>query len=71
MVEIASGTKRIPFEINVLRNDAAISFSKAGSTETSQCELPAGSYAQGSIGGASAVVVAANEYYHVQETAVS
>lgn len=71
MVEVASGTKRIPFEITVLKNEAAISFSKASSSESTQAELPTGSYAQGSTGGVSAIVVAAGEYYHVQETAVS
>lgn len=70
IAEVASGVKRIPFEITVLKNETAQPFSKAGSSESSQPELPTGSYAQGLTGGANAIVVAINEYYHVQETAV-
>ena len=71
MVEIASGTKRIPFEITVLKNESAIPFSDKDGSDTTQAELPAGNYAQGTaITGVDAIIVAASEYYHLQETAV-
>lgn len=71
MVEVASGTKRIPFEITILKNEAAIPFSDKDGNDTTQAELPTGNYAQGTaVTGADAIIVAASEYYHLQETAV-
>jgi hypothetical protein len=71
LVEVATGTKRIPFEMTVLKNEAAISYSDKDGSNTSQAELPAGNFAQGTaITGADAVVIPAGYYYTIQETAI-
>lgn len=64
MVEIASGTKRIPFEITVLKNETAIPLGDTGEValpttgEGYDCHLATGD-------------IAANIYYDIFETAVS
>lgn len=71
LVEVATGTKRIPFEFTVLKNEAAIAYSDKDGSNTTQAELPTGNYAQGTaVTGADAVGIPAGYYYTVQETAV-
>lgn len=71
LVEVASGTKRIPLEITVLKNEAAIIYSDKDGTNTTHAELPAGNYAQGDITtGDNAVTITAGQYYSLTETAV-
>lgn len=70
MIEVASGVKRIPFEITVLKNDAAIVYSDKDGTNTTQAELPSGNYAQGDVTtGANAATIPAGQYYSITETA--
>lgn len=61
MVEIASGTKRIPFEISVLKNDSAIAFG-----DTSEVDVPSVAKDATITGD-----IAAGTYYTITETTVS
>ena len=71
IVEVATGTKRIPFEFTVLKNEAAIVYSDKDGTNITQAELPSGNYAQGDITtGANAATIPINQYYSLTETAV-
>lgn len=58
LVEVASGTKRIPFEFSVLKNEAAI-----GLGGTGEPAKPTGTYA-------TSFDIAAGLYYSITETAV-
>lgn len=59
IVQLASGTKRPPFEINILKNDSAFAYGGVG-----EAALPTDAKA-------STASVAADKYYTILETAVS
>lgn len=59
LIEVASGTKRIPFEFSVLKNESTVGMGGAG-----EPAMPTGAYA-------TSLDVEAGMYYSVTETAVA